>query len=174
MTTKQEKPNREERTPKRIEVFPDYEDKKSYFVSGARGVMEALMCLQIEYPETIGKFLPKHGRELPMSKCKRCDLYWMNEDMDYCSECGSDYPLSKRIKLHWYFDNSKIEKSEIEQALAEQRKEIVDIVKEFREQHHNSIKEIEDKIMSNPTYRWHSGNRNACDVIIASITKETL
>lgn len=86
---------------RRISVYTDYEDENAYFVEGARGPVEALFALEIEYPEINGKFNTSDIRDVNLSKCKDCDTSWVKED-GICGHCG-EARLSKRSRQAYYF-----------------------------------------------------------------------
>ncbi len=85
---------------RKIEVYPNVENKDEYFVEGAKGEVSALMYLEIEYPEVKGRFKPKDAHMVFMSKCLDCETYWTNEDV--CGDCGESR-LSKRAKPAYFF-----------------------------------------------------------------------
>jgi DNA-directed RNA polymerase subunit RPC12/RpoP len=85
---------------KNIEVFEDMEEKGHYLVYGTRGVMEAMIALEFEYPETKGIFKPKDARECTSYKCLDCGSHWISDDV--CGECG-EYRLSKKGRELFYF-----------------------------------------------------------------------
>jgi len=85
----------------KIRAYEDIENRGSYIVEGALGPCEALMHLEIEYPEVKGKFTPKMSRDILMRKCLDCDSYWFDED-GICGECG-EMRLSKRERGAYWF-----------------------------------------------------------------------
>lgn len=90
---------------KKIEVYPNVEDRDEFFVEGATGENSALMYLELEYPEVKGKFKPRNAKLVFMSKCLDCESFWTNEDV--CGECG-EYRLSKRQHPAYFFTHEKI------------------------------------------------------------------
>lgn len=86
---------------KHKEVFEDIEQEGNFLVYGARGVMEAILFLEREYPETRKVFAASDGREVATYKCLDCGSYWISDDV--CGECG-EYRLSKRAKYCFYFE----------------------------------------------------------------------
>lgn len=89
---------------KQTRVYEDIENRGCYVVENALGPVEALMKLEIEYPEIKGKFIPKMAREISMRKCLDCESFWSDED-GICGEC-SEMRLSKReIPAYWICKN---------------------------------------------------------------------
>lgn len=86
---------------KQTRAYEDIENRGSYIVENAMGPCEALIKLEIDYPEVKGKFTPKMAKEISMRKCLDCESYWFDED-GVCGECG-ELRLSKRETPAYWF-----------------------------------------------------------------------
>lgn len=86
---------------KEIRAYEDIENSGAYIVENAKGEVSALIHLEIEYPETKGKFVPKDGKFVHMRACLDCASIWV-DDEGICGECG-EYRLSKKVTPAYWF-----------------------------------------------------------------------
>ena len=85
----------------KIKVYPDIENRGSYFVEGTKGEVEALIHLELYDPELTGIWKPKDAKLIRMAMCLDCESFWVDED-GTCGEC-SEQRLSKRSKPAYWF-----------------------------------------------------------------------